>query len=305
MALDHVDVAALGAELLIHDQKPVHALRLGTEQLDAPPLRKGRQRRMGRAADEVDGAVAQCRIGLVDRENQLERYIEALPLEEAQFDGRRGRKIRVRDEVRNRDLHRVDAPRRQAALLLRAFVIIVDFEQHAAVFGLERAVINIGRTARIGGRLERLAALALGVVADREIARQQIDFLPVVVDERCGRVDARLEPQQPRAASRLAPLIDIARQDLLLDAGRIAFRRRPALLQVEPMEFQMGLVHRHGVLLAHADFLSASPQECLGIILGAPRSSPAPEATLERGAPSKGSYTTGLEAVHEVGARSR
>jgi predicted nucleic acid-binding protein len=35
-----------------------------------------------------------------------------------------------------------------------------------------------------------------------------------------------------------------------------------------------------------------------GIILGAPGSSPAPEATLERGAPSKGSDTTGLEEVH-------
>ena len=32
--------------------------------------------------------------------------------------------------------------------------------------------------------------------------------------------------------------------------------------------------------------------------LGAPGSSPASEATLERGAPSKGSYTTGLEEVH-------
>ena len=43
---------------------------------------------------------------------------------------------------------------------------------------------------------------------------------------------------------------------------------------------------------------SASPQECLGIILGAPGSSPAPEATLERGAPSKGSFTTDLEEMH-------
>ena len=94
----------------------------------------------------------------------------------------------------------------------------MDFEQHAAVFGLERAVRNAGRTARVGGRLERLAALALGVVTDREITRQQVDFLPVVVDERCGRVDTRLEPQQPRAASRLTPLIEIAGQDLLLDA---------------------------------------------------------------------------------------
>ena len=41
-ALDHIDVAALGAELRIHDQKPVHTLRLGAEKLDALPLRKGR-----------------------------------------------------------------------------------------------------------------------------------------------------------------------------------------------------------------------------------------------------------------------
>ena len=44
---------------------------------------------------------------------------------------------------------------------------------------------------------------------------------------------------------------------------------------------------------------SSVPQEYLGILLGAPGSSPAPEATLERGAPSNGSYTTGLEEVHE------
>jgi len=52
------------------------------------------------------------------------------------------------------------------------------------------------------------------------------------------------------------------------------------------------LRHQQGVMP------SASPQECLGIILGAPGSSPAPEATLERGAPSKGSYTTSLEEVY-------
>src|SRR5207249_11795949 len=50
---------------------------------------------------------------------------------------------------------------------------------------------------------------------------------------------------------------------------------------------------------------SASPQECLGILLGAPGSSPAPEAALERGAPSKGSYTTGLEEVHQDASHGR
>ena len=47
---------------------------------------------------------------------------------------------------------------------------------------------------------------------------------------------------------------------------------------------------------------SASPQECLGIILGAPGSSPAPEATLECGAPSKGSYTTVLRKCTRASA---
>ena len=146
----------------------------------------------------------------------------------------------------------------------------------------ERAVRSAGWTARIGGRLERLAALALGVVADREIARQQVDFLPVVVDERCSRVDARLEPQQPRA-SRLAPLIDIARQDLLLDAGRIAFRRRPAVVQVEPMEFKWGLFigmesSSRVQIVCSTDMLSAFPG-------GSPWWSPTPACCGARPAP--------------------
>jgi hypothetical protein len=77
----------------------------------------------------------------------------------------------------------------------------------------------------------------------------------VVVDKRCGRVSTRLELQPPRATVHLTTLIDIARQDLLLDAGWLPCRHQAALVQVEPVECHIGLVHRHGVLLARADDL--------------------------------------------------
>ena len=57
------------------------------------------------------------------------------------------------------------------------------------------------------------------VVADDQIAREKIDLFPMIVDERRGRVRAGVETQKPRAAAAFLPLVDIAREDLLLDAG--------------------------------------------------------------------------------------
>ena len=93
-ALDDVDIAALGAEIGVHDQEPVHALRLRAEELHALPFGKRRQRRMRRAADEIDRAVAQGRIGLVDREDQLEVDVEPFCRKKPEFDGRDGRENR-------------------------------------------------------------------------------------------------------------------------------------------------------------------------------------------------------------------
>src|SRR5262245_13332496 len=112
--------------------------------------------------------------------------------------------------------------------LLLALVVIMNLVQQAAAVGFERPVMDAGRPARIGRRLDALATLAVLVVADDEVAGDQVDLLPMVVHERCGGVGPRLEPQQPRAASHLAGLVEVAGQDLLLDAGRIARRRRPA-----------------------------------------------------------------------------
>src|SRR5262249_40680384 len=89
---------------------PVHALRLRAEQLDALPLREGRQRRMRRAADEIDRAVAHLRVALVDREDHLELDVEPFLLEEAELDRRDGGEVRVRDDVRDGEFHFTASP---------------------------------------------------------------------------------------------------------------------------------------------------------------------------------------------------
>jgi fatty acid desaturase len=64
--------------------------------------------------------------------------------------------------------------RKRAArgVLLSTFIVIMDFEQHAALLGFERAVMNAGRAAGIGRTVEGLAALALRIAADDQIARE-------------------------------------------------------------------------------------------------------------------------------------
>ena len=111
-ALDAADIAAPGTEIRVHHQEPIHALRLRAEELDALPLRKGGECRMRRSADQIDRAVAQRRIGLVDREDQLELDVQPLALEEAELDRRNGGEIRVRDHVGHGELHGSPAPMR-------------------------------------------------------------------------------------------------------------------------------------------------------------------------------------------------
>src|SRR5215831_1120518 len=108
---------------------------------------------------------------------------------------------------------------RSRLTLFPALVVIMNLVEQAAAIRFEWAVINARRSARIGRRFERLAAPALRVIADDQIAGNQINFLPVVVHERRRGVDARSKPQQPRSAAHLARFVEIAGQDLLLNAG--------------------------------------------------------------------------------------
>src|SRR6202011_3171519 len=79
--------------------------------------------------------------------------------------------------------------------LLLALVVIVNLIEQAAALGLEWPVMDARRPAGIGRRLERLATLSCLVVADNEIALDDIHLLPVIVHERRRGVGGRLEPQ--------------------------------------------------------------------------------------------------------------
>src|SRR5205814_6030801 len=99
------EITAGDAELLAHDEEPVHALRERADELDAAPFGKSRERAMRRAADKIDGAVAQGLIGAVDRKDQLGRDIEPLALEIAELGRGQRREIRVRDQIGYCELH--------------------------------------------------------------------------------------------------------------------------------------------------------------------------------------------------------
>src|SRR5439155_11293641 len=118
-------------------------------------------------------------------------------------------------------------------------LVIVNLEQQTAAVRLEGAVHRAGRPAGIGARRKTLAALPRRVVADCQIALDEIHLFPIIMHEGLGRVDAGLEAQQPRAAAVLLRLVERAGEDLLLDAGGIARRRLPAAAHVEPVEFEM------------------------------------------------------------------
>jgi hypothetical protein len=62
------------------------------------------------------------------------------------------------------------------------------------------------------------------------------------VHERLGGVGAGGEPQQARAVSALVFLVELAGNDLLLDAWRIAGQGVPALVEVQRVKFLVALM---------------------------------------------------------------
>src|SRR5206468_8515708 len=107
-------------------------------------------------------------------------------------------------------------------------------------------VYGTRRPAGVGAWRKVFAASAFGVVADGEVARDQINLFPIFMDEGCGREYSRRKPQQAGATAAMAFLVEVARQDLLLDASRIAGRGRPASAHIDAVEFEMGLIDGHG-----------------------------------------------------------
>src|SRR5687767_15825364 len=119
------------------------------------------------------------------------------------------------------------------------YSVIVHFMQDAAAARGERAVVNARRAAGVSRREALLAALALLVVTHHQVALHQVHLLPMVVHERLGRECAGLDLQQPGAAAALVLLIQVRRQDLLVEPRRISGRHFPPVLQVDVDELQV------------------------------------------------------------------
>src|SRR5690348_9282352 len=151
----------------------------------------------------------------------------------------------------SRSDERCSFPLLSMAARLPGGLVVMDLVEDAAALGGERTVLHARRPAGVGRRVALLAATPLGIVADDQVALRDVDLLPVIVHEGLGGKRARLDLQQPRAATALAYLVEIARQDLLVEARRVARRPLPAALQIDLHELEM-------LLGLHADLLHAS-----------------------------------------------
>src|SRR6267143_4132468 len=96
-------------------------------------------------------------------------------------------------------------------------LVIVDFVEDAAAPGGERPMVHARRTASVGRCEALLAAAALSVVADDQVAVHYVDLFPVIVHERLGGIGAGLDLQEARAAAALGGLVEIRCQDLLVE----------------------------------------------------------------------------------------
>src|SRR5438067_10061011 len=122
--------------------------------------------------------------------------------------------------------------------MARGFVV-VNFVKDAAALGRERAVMHARRTAGIGRREGLLAAPALRIVADDQVAVHHVDLFPVIVHEGLGGKGAGLDLEETRAASFLRRLVEIRCQDLLVEAWRIARRALPDGVEIDLYELEM------------------------------------------------------------------
>ena len=121
----------------------------------------------------------------------------------------------------------------------------MNLKQHAAADGFERAMFSAGWAAGIGVGVALVAAIAVLVIPNPQVAGQHVHFFPVLMHERNGRVDARVKPEQARAAAGFCVIVNFASEDLLLDPVWIARRRCPAFIQVRYDEFQVFFFDSH------------------------------------------------------------
>src|SRR5438034_8293074 len=94
-----------------------------------------------------------------------------------------------------------------------SFGKIMDFEEEAAAFRFERAVDGTGRAAGVGAGRKALAAAPQGIVADGQVAVDQIHLLPIFVDKGRSGKGAGGKAQKPRPAAAALILVERAGED--------------------------------------------------------------------------------------------
>jgi len=128
------------------------------------------------------------------------------------------------------------------------------------------------RAAGVGVGAKAFAALAGGIVAHRQVATDQENLFPVIMDERLDGEDAGAEVQKAGAVADLAFFVQRAGQDLLGDAVGIAGWRLPALVHIDGLEFNelFGVAHVSSWLTGTPGHPHLTPSLlallCLGII---------------------------------------
>ena len=121
----------------------------------------------------------------------------------------------------------------------------MDLVEETAVHRLEGTVEGSRRTAGIGGGTEGFTPIALIVVAYDQFSGEEIDFLPVLVNEGRRCVDTGKEAQQPGTATPFILFIKTTRQNLLLDTTGLALGAFPSFVHVQSVKFLMLFPDRH------------------------------------------------------------
>src|SRR4051812_31113004 len=89
----------------------------------------------------------------------------------------------------------------RCSLPLLSILVVVDLVKDAAAARGERAVMHARGPAGVGRGEALLAALALRVVADDQVALHHVDLFPMVVDEGHRGEGAGIDLEQARAAA--------------------------------------------------------------------------------------------------------
>src|SRR5580704_11404809 len=112
---------------------------------------------------------------------------------------------------------------------MHRLIVDMHLQQQTPGLRLERSVKGARRSASISIRMKLLPTISILIIPNDQIAGNQIDFLPVIVNKWRSGVDTRFEPKMPCTEATFILLVEKARKYLLLDSLRISRGRLPSL----------------------------------------------------------------------------